>query len=102
MLGHQLQTALLSDFLGIDSIELNRLLVHPDKNKLRMRGGLAALPAQHVFETAFATPNSRKTRYKRKDMREQNQASPRRGDRCQHQQAIAIQPMHERIISEIG
>ena len=95
MLGHQLQAALLSNFVGIDGIELNRLLIHPHKNKLRVRGGLAALPAQHVFETAFATPNGRKTRQERKDMREQNQASPCCGDRCQQNEPMAAKPMHE-------
>src|ERR1700730_14658991 len=100
MLGYQLQPTLLSNFLRTDGVQLNRLLVQPDKNELRMRRRFATLAADHVFKTAFATPDAGERRDKWEKMRQHDETGPKSNDPCQHCQAMAMEPMHERILAK--
>src|ERR1700730_17061246 len=100
MFGHQLQTAILRDLLRTDRIELNRLLVQSDENQLRVRRCLATLATQHVFETAFAAPNTGEHGKEWKKMRQHYEAGPHCRDGSQHCQSMTMKPVHGRIISQ--
>src|SRR2546430_10060861 len=99
MPGHQLQCGVVCNFFRTNRIEYQRLLIDPEKNKIRMGLGFAAFTAQHVGKTSLSAPDRRKKRSGREKMGQRNQAGPKNRDRDQNHQAMSAKPMHGGIIS---
>src|SRR5881397_2961191 len=61
MPGHQLQCWVVCNFFRTNGIQYQRLLIDPEKNKIRMGLGFAAFTAQHVVKTSLRSRSSKET-----------------------------------------
>ena len=97
-LGHQFKGAITRDLLRPNRIQLQRLLIDSQENKIITRGGFAAFRAQQVLETLLAPPRYGNKRQRRKKMTHENHRRPKRADGGKGQTTVARQPRHRAIL----
>src|SRR5207237_6257614 len=96
--GHQFKGAITRDLLRSNRIQLQRLLIDSQENKIIARGGFAAFRAQQVLETLLAPPRYGNKRQRRKKVTHDNHRRPKRADGGKGQTTVARQPRHRTIL----
>src|SRR5207249_6622578 len=82
------------DLLRSNRIQLQRLLIDSQENKIVTRSGLTAFPAQRVLKTLLPPPRHGNKRQGREKITHKNHRRPKRADRGKGQTTVARQPGH--------
>ena len=94
MFAHQLERAVALQLTGIKRRKVLRAFIDAEKNKIRMRSGLATFPPQQVFEALLASPKRRKKRNALSEVQTHHQHCPKNANRTKDRKSMAPEPMH--------